>query len=98
MQIRSSPRVHDVIIVGSGAAGGMAAWNLTRKGINVLVLDAGFRFDRAKFWTHVKPWEWRERMDRGLRPPPIVLSPKEQPYTWSEGRYFDLVRVWGRGG
>ena len=41
MQTGSSTKVHDVVIVGSGAAGGMAAWNLSRKGINVLVLDAG---------------------------------------------------------
>ena len=23
---------HDVVVIGSGASGGMAAWNLTRKG------------------------------------------------------------------
>ncbi|MCY4536474.1 MAG: FAD-dependent monooxygenase, partial [Bryobacterales bacterium] len=28
----------DVVIIGSGAAGGMAAWNLTRKGVKVLML------------------------------------------------------------
>jgi choline dehydrogenase-like flavoprotein len=49
--------VHDVIVIGSGASGGMAAWNLTRQGVDVLMLDAGTRFSRAKFWTHVKPWE-----------------------------------------
>ena len=32
------PEVHDVIIIGSGASGGMAAWNLTRHGVNVLML------------------------------------------------------------
>jgi choline dehydrogenase-like flavoprotein len=40
MQIKRSPEVHDVVVIGSGAAGGMAAWNLTRKGVNGLVLDA----------------------------------------------------------
>src|SRR3979490_2117129 len=65
MQIKTSPKVHDVIVIGSGAAGGMAAWNLTRKGVNVLILDAGQKFERSKFWTHVKPWEWQQRMDRG---------------------------------
>jgi choline dehydrogenase-like flavoprotein len=53
MQINPSPEVHDVIVIGSGAAGGMAAWNLTRQGVNVLVLDAGQKFDRSKFWSHV---------------------------------------------
>jgi choline dehydrogenase-like flavoprotein len=37
MQIKKSPEVHDVLIIGSGASGGMAAWNLTRKGVNVLM-------------------------------------------------------------
>ncbi|MFN3323924.1 MAG: GMC family oxidoreductase [Bryobacteraceae bacterium] len=98
MQIKRSPKVHDVIIVGSGASGGMAAWNLTRQGVNVLLLDAGTKFRRASFWTHVKPWEWKDRVERGLRPPQFLLDTKEQPYTYPDGQYFDLVRVWGRGG
>jgi choline dehydrogenase-like flavoprotein len=28
---------HDVVIVGSGAGGGAAAWALTRRGVRVLV-------------------------------------------------------------
>ena len=35
-QIKKSAPVYDVVVIGSGASGGMAAWNLTRKGINVL--------------------------------------------------------------
>ena len=65
MQVIRSRKVYPVIVVGSGASGGMAAWNLTRKGINVLLLDAGSKFDRANFWTHVQPWEAREREARG---------------------------------
>ena len=98
MQIQRSPEVHDVIVIGSGAAGGMAAWNLARKGVNVLVLDAGEKFDRAKFWSHVKPWEWEPRLARGQYPPQFYLDLKDQPYTWEEGHYFQLTRVWGRGG
>ena len=41
LQIINSPKVYDVIVIGSGASGGMAAWNLTRQGVSVLVLDAG---------------------------------------------------------
>ena len=50
MQVRKSPEVHDVVIIGSGASGGMAAWNLTRKGMRVLMLDAGTKFPRSQFW------------------------------------------------
>ena len=73
-QIIPSAKVHDVVIVGSGASGGMAAWNLTRKGVNVLMLDAGSKFNRAGFWSHVKPWEWNQRLDSGRKPPQFLQS------------------------
>ena len=98
MQIQASPQIHDVLIIGSGAAGGMAAWNLTRQGVNVTMLDAGRKFSRSEFWTHVKPWEWQQRLDAGQKPPEIVLDPVEQPYITPLGQNFALTRVWGRGG
>jgi choline dehydrogenase-like flavoprotein len=98
MQIIPSREVHPVIVIGSGASGGMAAWNLTQKGISVLLLDAGDKFDRSKYWTHVQPWESRDRMARGERPPQFFLDTKEQPYLTPDGRPFALTRVWGHGG
>ncbi|MFN8005610.1 MAG: NAD(P)/FAD-dependent oxidoreductase [Terriglobia bacterium] len=76
----SSSVQYDVIVIGSGASGGMAAWNLTRQGAKVLMLDAGERFKRADYWTHVWPDEAREREQRGLHPPEFPLSQREQPY------------------
>ena len=35
----------DVIVVGSGAGGGMAAYELTRRGLKVLMLEAGRHYD-----------------------------------------------------
>ncbi len=98
MQIQRSPQKRDVVIIGSGASGGMAAWNLTRKGIDVLMLDAGVKFDRANFWSHVKTWEVEDKLERGQRPPQFYVDLKEQPYTTPKDQPFDLVRVWGRGG
>ncbi len=98
MQILNQAKVHPVIVIGSGASGGMAAWNLTRQGIDVLLLDAGSKFDRSKYWTHVQPWEARERAARGEKPPQFFLDTKEQPYLTPEGRPFALTRVWGHGG
>jgi choline dehydrogenase-like flavoprotein len=98
MQVKRSPEIHDVIIVGSGAAGGMAAWNLTRQGVNVLMLDAGTKFNRAQFWSHVKPWEWRDRVEAGKQPPRFFVDNKEQPYVTDPKDPFDWIRVWGRGG
>ncbi len=98
MQIQRAPEVHDVVIIGSGAAGGMAAWNLTRKGVNVTVLDAGTIFPRSKYWTHETPWNWRARTERGEKPVRFYVDPLEQPYTTPKDQPFELIRVWGRGG
>ncbi len=98
MQVIKQSKVYDVVVIGSGASGGMAAWNLTRQGVNVLMLDAGQKFDRNSFWTHVFPYERRERYARGERPPQFFLDQKEQPYITPEGHPFTLIRVWGRGG
>ena len=98
MQIKKSPVVHDVVVIGSGAAGGMTAWNLTRKGINVLLLDAGSQYDPNKYWMALLPYERRERQQRGERPELGFLDTKEQPYLVPEGKRYDLYRVWGHGG
>lgn len=98
MQVRKPPKVYDVIVIGSGAAGGMASWNLTRQGVQVLLLDAGRRFKTEEFWTHVWPYEAREQIRRGERPPQIYLSTTEQPYLTPPGQPFHLTRVWGIGG
>jgi choline dehydrogenase-like flavoprotein len=88
----------DVVVIGSGASGGMAAYNLTHKGVKVLLLDAGEEFDRRFFWTHTLPFQGDGRLRKGDRPPQFFLDTKEQPYLTPEGRPFELVRVWGRGG
>lgn len=98
MQVKKQAKVYDVVVIGSGASGGMAAWNLTRQGVNVLLLDAGGRFDRSKFWTHVLPYEARERQARGEHAPQFYLSKTEQPVLTPPDQPFDLIRVWGVGG
>ncbi|HZF38105.1 MAG TPA: NAD(P)-binding protein, partial [Blastocatellia bacterium] len=51
--------VYDAIIVGSGAAGGVAAHVLVNKGLNVLLLEIGPKWDRnTQFYTeHSWPYE-----------------------------------------
>ena len=44
----STSSTYDVIIVGSGAGGGMAAYNLTKAGAKCLMLEAGGWYDAAK--------------------------------------------------
>ncbi|TAM83852.1 MAG: hypothetical protein EPN47_03305 [Acidobacteria bacterium] len=48
---------YDVCIVGSGASGGIAAKELTEKGLRVVVLEAGNWVSPARFKTHIPPWE-----------------------------------------
>ncbi len=97
-QIKKSSPVYDVVIIGSGASGGMAAWNLTRKGVNVLMLDAGDKYDPARYWMAMLPYERREAFARGEKPELGFLDTKEQPYLTPEGKRYDLYRVWGHGG
>ncbi len=60
-------RVYDAIVVGSGAAGGMAAHVLTSKGMKVLLLEAGRKLDIDK---ELKSSEWPfEHPRRGEMPP-----------------------------
>jgi len=59
-EIKEQPKVYDVVIVGSGAGGGMAAYQLTKAGAKVCLLEAGGYFDPAdpKYITQLKnPWE-----------------------------------------
>ena len=98
MEILEPAKVHPVVVIGSGAAGGMAAWNLTRQGIDVCLLDAGEKFGPEGFWQHVTAWEGRDRQMQGQRARTYFLDTKEQPYLTADGRPFSLVRVWGHGG
>lgn len=45
----SSRKNYDILVVGSGATGGFAAKELTERGLNVLVLEAGPALDESLF-------------------------------------------------
>src|SRR6266513_1405113 len=68
-------RTYDAIVVGSGAAGGMAAHVLTSQGMKVLMLEAGKRLDIDK---ELKSTEWPyDHKRRGEMPPdslPLSLN------------------------
>lgn len=62
--------IYDALIVGSGVTGGWAAKELTEKGLNVLVLEAGRMIVPEKDYVeHVPIWEmkyrgWDDRSER----------------------------------
>jgi choline dehydrogenase-like flavoprotein len=61
-QVIRSPKIYDVCIIGSGAAGGAAAKVLTEGGLGVVMLEAGPPLDPAKdFKEHLWPYDLPHR-------------------------------------
>ena len=52
---------YDAVIVGSGATGGVAAWQLAEAGLKVCVLEAGPKITDADFTEHVMPYDLKYR-------------------------------------
>ncbi len=48
---------YDVVIIGSGAGGGTAAWSLSRQGMKVLVLEAGPSYSSSDYRLDKSEWE-----------------------------------------
>jgi choline dehydrogenase-like flavoprotein len=60
IQFNTPAEPYDVVIVGSGAGGGMAAYELTKAGARVCLLEAGQHYDPAdpQYITQMK-WPWQ---------------------------------------
>ena len=100
---------YDVLIVGSGHSGGMAANILTKKGISCLMLNAGpeadYQRDRTTKAAHELPY-------RGFNKPGRLqhvyqsnefnanqwVDEKENPYTHDPAKPYNWVRVRLLGG
>jgi len=60
-------KTYDAVIVGSGAAGGMAAHVLTSRGMKVLLLEAGKKLNIEQ---ELRSMEWPyDNAHRGFLPP-----------------------------
>jgi choline dehydrogenase-like flavoprotein len=105
-QIKESPKNYDVVIVGSGAGGGMAAYVLASAGVKVALLEAGPMYDPARNVTQLKwPWESPRRgASTEFRPFGDFdasywgWSIDGEPYTHKDGTKFDWWRSRMLGG
>src|SRR5215469_2920250 len=103
-QVIRSPKVYDVCIIGSGAAGGMAAKVLTEGGLKVVMLEAGPPLHpETDYKEHVWPYELAHRGAglggrlRGLLndeflAPNGFWSIEGEPYTSAPGSRFEWFR------
>jgi choline dehydrogenase-like flavoprotein len=107
MQIKKSGDVYDVVIVGSGAGGGMASKILSEAGLSVAVVEAGPDYDPAREEDRTQlrpPWESPRRGANTQRPFGDFDAAfggweiEGEPYTRAEGTKFDWFRSRMLGG
>ncbi|HZS51873.1 MAG TPA: GMC family oxidoreductase, partial [Bryobacterales bacterium] len=99
MQIIRSQEPYDVVVVGSGAGGGMAAKVLTDGGLKVAMLEAGGPLNPEKdYYEHKWPYEFDHRGLRlpkgrsGFAAPNLFTEIDGEPYTVAPGEEFHWFR------
>jgi choline dehydrogenase-like flavoprotein len=107
-QIKETPDIYDVIVIGSGAGGGMAVYELTKAGAKVCLLEAGSHYDPAdpRYITQMK-WSYESpRRGAGSKLRPFGdfdasyggWEIEGEPYTRAAGTDFRWFRSRMLGG
>src|SRR6202162_5923830 len=103
-QVVRSPKVYDVCVIGSGAAGGTAAKVLTEGGLGVVMLEAGPPLNPEKdFKEHVWPYqlphrgvgvggEFKHEVGDEFMAPNGAWEIEGEPYTSAPGSQFSWFR------
>ena len=105
IQLKKSGEVHEVVVIGSGAGGGMTAYVLANAGVKVLMLEAGPFFDPKKDSMQLKwPYESPRRGGNATRPMGDFDAAyggweiEGEPYTQNGDTKFDWFRAKMLGG
>jgi choline dehydrogenase-like flavoprotein len=97
--MKKAAKVYDVCVVGSGAAGGIVAMELSKRGASVALLEAGKWIDPAQdFMGHVMPYEFPHRGRRREYHEKFRVSPGREPFTWAGNVRSDHFLVKAVGG
>lgn len=102
-------QIHDVVIIGSGAGGGMAAHTLTRLGVKCLMLEAGplFDFQKDRTLVNIPDLPYRGFGKPGRFPHVVQASEldaeawadeQQNPYTYPKDDPYYWVRIRMVGG
>lgn len=100
---------YDVVIIGSGAGGGMAAHTLTKLGVKCLMLDAGpavdYNADRSLVSVYDLPYRGFGRPGRFPHvtqasefDAAVWADEQQNPYTYNDGEPYYWVRMRLLGG
>jgi len=106
MEIKHSPEPYDAIVVGSGATGGVAAKELSQRGLKVLVLEAGRDIGPNDLNNSAKAMAKRgynlfisrRQSYQSMHPgywkanPDLFTDEKDNPYTTPAGKPFYWIR------
>ncbi len=107
----SQKKVYDAIIVGSGAAGGIAAHVLVNQGLDVLLLEIGPKWDRNSIFHTEHTWPY-ELPYNGFGKPGqydglwkvsawtehLYVHPRVDRYATASGTDFHWTRIHAVGG